>query len=186
MNPLLGLLLLLCVPAAAEDVIDPRTLLLGDVPMAGASRSELFAAAGSRDTLTSLQAWTALRVQNVQPEADEAWVVRGVAVERDGKTLAVYEDGSVRWTGEGELGSPSREIARLAKTMMTAAESAMKTTRPMPHADTSALGKDRVRMTVMTYGGYSVIEAHESALNAEHPLSEPLAAAREILRLLPN
>lgn len=157
--------------------------------MTASSREELLAATSARDTLTRLRAWTALRASNVQPEAEEAWTVRGVVVETGEGTVAVYDDGTLRWLDPGVLDvpgvldSPSREIARTAKSMMSAAERAMKTTRPMPRADLSALGEHRVRMTVMTYAGYYVIDAHEPSLTADHPISAALAAAKEIAKL---
>ena len=54
----------------------------------------------------------------------------------------------------------------------------------MPHADASPLGKERVRLTVMTYAGYYVIDVHAPSLTEDHPVSVPLAAARELLSLL--
>lgn len=186
MKVLSGLLLLLCMTAAAEPVADPRLLLLGDIPLAG-TQKELLAETASAETRVRLQAWTALRPLGVQPEAEEAWGVRGVAVETGAGMVAVYEDGRVRWLdaegNPGALESQSREMARLAKSMMTAAETAMKTTRPMPHADASPLGKERIRVTVLTYAGFYVIDVHAPSLTDDHPAAAPLAAARELLRL---
>jgi hypothetical protein len=191
MKLLSGLLLLLCLTAAADPAVDPRLLLLGDVPPAGdtaPAQKELLAATASPETRVRLQAWTALRQLGVQPEAEEAWGVRGVAVETGAGMVAVYEDGRLQWLDkEGTLGaldSQSREMARLAKSMMAAAETAMKATRPMPHADASPLGKERVRLTVLTYAGFYVIDVHRPSLTEDHPAASPLAAAREILQLL--
>jgi hypothetical protein len=186
-----GLLILLCMTAAADPAVDPRLLLLGDLPPAGAaapSQKELLAATASPETRARLLAWTALRQLGVQPEAEEAWGVRGVAVETDAGMVAVYEDGRLRWLDAegtpGVLESQSREQARLSKSMMTAAETAMKSTRPMPHADASPLGKERVRLTVLTYAGFYVIDVHAPSLTEEHPVSAPLVASRELLGIL--
>ena len=191
MKLLPGLLILLCMTAAADPAVDPRLLLLGDVPPAGdaaTTQKELLAATASPETRVRLIAWTALRQLGVQPEAEDAWGVRGVAVETGAGMVAVYEDGRLRWLdGEGNAGaleSQSREMARLAKSIMAAAETAMKSTRPMPHADASPLGKDRERLTVLTYAGFYVIDAHGPSLTEEHPASAPLAASRELLHIL--
>jgi hypothetical protein len=194
MKVLPGLLLLLCTIAAADTAVDPRLLLLGDVAPAGnaaTAREELMAATASPETRARLQAWTALRQLGVQPEAGEAWGVRGVAVETGAGMVAVYEDGRLAWLDAegtegtaGALESQSREIARLSRSMIAAAETAMKTTRPMPHSDASPLGKDRVRLTVLTYAGFYVLDVHAPSLSGEHPVSAPLLASREILSLL--
>ncbi|HEX6097838.1 MAG TPA: hypothetical protein VF432_16045 [Thermoanaerobaculia bacterium] len=191
MKLLSGLFLLLCLTAAADPAADPRLLLLGDVAPAGdaaATQKELLAATASSETRVRLQAWTALRQLGVQPEAEEAWGVRGVAVETDAGMVAVYEDGRLQWLDKdgkpGALDSQSREMARLAKSMLAAAETAMKSTRPMPHADASPLGKERVRLTVLTYAGFYVLDVHAPSLAEDHPAASPLAAARELLALL--
>lgn len=188
MKLLPGLLILLCTTAAAEPAADPRLLLLGDIPSAATTQKELLAETTSPETRARLAAWTALRQLGVQPEAEEAWGVRGVAVETGDGMVAVYEDGRLRWLDAegtpGALESQSREMARLAESMMVAAETAMKSTRPMPHADASPLGKERVRLTVMTYAGYYVIDVHRPALTEEHPAAAPLAASTDLLHLL--
>lgn len=188
MKFLSGLLILLCTTAAAEPAADPRLLLLGDVPPAATAQKELLAETAAPETRARLVAWTALRRLGVQPEAEEAWGVRGVAVETGAGMVAVYEDGRLRWLDAegtpGALESQTREMARLAESMMVAAATAMKTTRPMPHADASPLGKERVRLTVLTYAGYYVIDVHAPSLTEDHPVSVPLAAARELLSLL--
>ncbi len=191
MKLLPGLLILLCMTAAADPAVDPRLLLLGDLPQAeevATAQKELLAATASPETRVRLLAWTALRRLGVQPEAEEAWGVRGVAVETGAGMVVVYEDGRLRWLDAegtpGALESQSREIARLAKTMMTSGETALKSTRPMPHADASPLGNERVRLTVLTYAGFYVIDIHGPALTEEHPVSGPLAASREILGIL--
>jgi hypothetical protein len=187
MKLLSGIFLLLCLTAAADPVADPRLLLLGDVTLAG-TQKELLAATSSPETRVRLQAWTALRQLGVQAEAEEAWAVRGVAVETADGMVAVYEDGRLGWLdAEGKPGaqeSQSREMARLAKSMMAAAETAMKNTRPMPHADASPLGKERVRLTVLTYAGFYVIDVHAPSLTEDHPAAGPFADARELLRLV--
>ncbi|HET8775813.1 MAG TPA: hypothetical protein VFP80_18595 [Thermoanaerobaculia bacterium] len=189
MKLLTGLLILLCTAAAAEPAADPRLLLLGDIPSAATTQKELLAEAASPETRARLAAWTALRQLGVQPEAEEAWGVRGAAVETGDGMVAVYEDGRLRWLdaegNPGALESQSREMARLAESMMVAAATAMRSTRPMPHADASPLGKERVRLTVMTYAGYYVIDVHRPSLTEDHPVSVPLAAATDLLRLLP-
>jgi hypothetical protein len=191
MKLLPGLLILLCMTAAADPAADPRLLLLGDIPpAAGAAttQKELLAETASPETRARLLAWTALRQLGVQPEAEEAWGVRGVAVETGAGMVAVYEDGRLRWLDAegtaGALESQTREMARLSKSMLAAAETAMKSTRPMPHADASPLGKERVRLTVLTYAGFYVIDAHAPSLTEEHPVTAPLAASREILGIL--
>lgn len=190
--------------AAAEKPVD-RRLLLADIPLvqlqqerdfakafeaaqsndAAAMRKELMNAASSRETRVRLLAWNVLRALGVQPEAEEAWVVRGVVMESHEHAVAVYEDRSVRWNG-GVLDSPggNKELARLMKTLLASAEPAMKSTRPMPHADTTPVAKDRVRMTVLTFAGFYVIEAHGSALDEQHVVTAPFRAATEILGIV--
>ena len=186
-------------------LLSTQRLLLADVPLAelakedafakayeasrsgdaATARKELMNATSSRETRVRLLAWNALRAMGMQPGADEAWIVRGVVMESQEHALAVYEDGSVRWK-DGVLESPgsNKELMRLVKTLTTGAERAMKTARPMPHADATPVGKDRVRLTVLTFAGFYVIDVHGSALNEEHPVTAPLQAATRILGML--
>ena len=141
------LLILVCASAMA----DTRHHLLADIPLAelgartefakalhasqsgdaAAARKELFVLTSSPETQTRLLAWNALRALGVQPEANEAWIVRGVVVEAQAGAVAVYEDGRARWLdakGEGTVwDSPgtNKEIARLIKTILSTAEPAM-------------------------------------------------------------
>ena len=200
-------------PILAEDAAAARRVVLADVPLAelaktdagfasaqeavqagdqARARKELSAAASSRETHVQLLAWNALRSLGVQPAADDAWIVRGVVVEHNGgegaTAVGVYEDGVVRWLdAEGtvrELSGVDRETVRLARTIRSAGEQIVKTARPMPHADASPLSKDRVRVTVLTWAGFYVVEKHRSSLTEQDAVSAPLQAATRILQLV--
>ena len=209
-----ALALFVCAfPGLAEDATAARRVVLADVPLAelakteadfataqeamqagdkATARNELFAVASSRDTHVQLLAWNALRALGVQPDADEAWIVRGVVVEQDGgegaTAVGVYEDGVVRWLdAEGNVHESSgvdRETVRLARTMRSSGEQIVKAARPMPHADGSPLTKGRVRVTVLTWAGFYVVEKHRSSLTEQDAVSAPLQAATRILQLV--
>lgn len=189
-----AVLTLFCAVAFAAE---PGRALLAEfeaaAPAAAAEKKELLAQAESRTARVRLLAWSGLRAMGVQPGAREAWIVRGVALEARAATgvvgVAVYEDGEIHWRGENGGGmreSPGgdKELQRLVRTLLASAEPAMKTTRPMPHADASPIAKDRVRMTILTYAGVYVIDVHGSALDAQHPVREPFDSATEILRIV--
>lgn len=213
------LIMMVAVPSLAQNETLQR-LLFADVPLAelaklgegsseppwsnfrkafqatqagdtAAARKELLAATSERETRVQLFAWNALRALGVQPDAKEAWTVRGAIVELHNEAgigaVAVYEDGRARWfaaKGAGgiwESPGENREMTRLIRTMIEAAAPATKTTRPMPHHDTTPVGRDRVRLTVLTYAGFYVIDTYGPELTEQNPITPALFASMAII-----
>lgn len=161
---------------------------------AAAARQQLKDIAGSSETRLQLLAWNALRGLGVQPDAKQATVVRGVVAELHNEAgigvVAAYADGRARFFGGTSGGviweSPDTdaEISRLIVAVLAAAEPIIRTTRPLPHHNSTPVAMNYVRVTVLTFGGTYVADAFGPELTERSQVTPALMASTELMEAL--